>query len=137
MNKVILVGRLTKEPELRTTANGVSVASFTVAVNRRFKNAEGNYDADFINCIAWRNTADFIAKSFGKGQQIGLVGSIQTRNYEKDGKKVYVTEVAVDEVYFVGDRRKTEQSAPQMPEIPQMTTDGFVSMPNTDDELPF
>lgn len=136
MNKVILVGRLTKEPELRTAASGVSVASFTVAVNRRFKNAEGNYDADFINCIAWRNTADFIAKSFGKGKQIGIVGSIQTRNYEKDGKKVYVTEVAVDETYFCGDKPKAAEKPKNEPNYVPSAKDGFVSMGN-DDPLPF
>ena len=67
MNKAILVGRLTRDPELRTTANGVSVCSFSIAVNRRYKNAEGNYDADFINCVAWRQQAEFLAKYFTKG----------------------------------------------------------------------
>ena len=103
MNKAILVGRLTKAPELRTTQSGVSIASFTVAVNRRFNNQAGGYDADFINCIAWRNQAEFVCRYFDKGDMIGIVGSIQTRNYEnKEGQKVYVTEVAVEEVYFCG-----------------------------------
>ena len=101
MNKVQIVGRLTKDPELRTTANGVSVCSFTVAVNRRFKNPQGEYEADFINCVAWRNSAEILAKYFKKGNMVGIVGSIQTRNYEKDGSKVYITEVSVEEVHFV------------------------------------
>lgn len=135
MNKVILCARLTREPELRTTANGVSVTSFTVAVNRRFKNANGGYDADFPNCVAYRQTAEFIAKNFTKGQQIGLVGSIQTRNYDdKEGKKVYVTEVAVDEVHFVGKAEKKESSDVQV--VPQLQdNDGFAPAP--DGDLPF
>ena len=136
MNKSILVGRLTKEPELRTTANGVSVVSFTVAVNRRFKNAEGNYDADFINCVAYRTTAEFIGKNFIKGQQIGLVGSIQTRSYDKDGKKVYVTEVAIDEAYFVGGKEKGSEKPNTAPNYVPNVQDGFVPM-NNDDDLPF
>ena len=136
MNKAILVGRLTREPELRTTASGVSVASFTVAVNRRFKNADGNYDADFINCIAWRNTAEFVCKHFTKGKQIGLVGSIQTRDYEKDGKKVYVTEVAVDEAYFVGDNGNTAEKA-NLAQNTMPDNGGFAPAPATDDDLPF
>lgn len=137
MNKVFLVARMTREPELRTTANGVSVTSFSVAVNRRFKNADGGYDADFINCVAWRSTADFIAKNFGKGQQIGLVGSIQTRNYDdKDGKKVYVTEVAVDEAYFVGDKAKTAEKPNLPPNTVPEDINGFAPAPDGDD-LPF
>lgn len=113
MNKAILVGRLTRDPELKTTANGTNVCSFSVAVNRRYKNAEGNYDADFINCTAWRQTAEFVSKYFTKGRMIGVVGSIQTRNYDdKDGKKVYVTEVAADEVHFVESKGDNNNTAP-------------------------
>ena len=82
MNKAILVGRLTKDPELKTTASGVSVCSFTIAINRRFRNAEGNYDADFINCVAWRKQAENIAKYCVKGTQVAAEGRIQTRSYE-------------------------------------------------------
>ena len=147
MNKAILVGRLTRDPELRTTANGVSVCSFSIAVNRRFKNAEGGYDADFINCVAWRQQAEFMAKYFAKGRMVGVVGSIQTRHYDnKDGQKVYVTEVAVDEVHFV-DSRSSNDSAPVAdntfaPSKPAAETtfeanDGFMPMPAADDDLPF
>lgn len=146
MNKVILIGRLTKDPELRTTASGVSVCGFTIAVNRRFKNADGNYDADFISCVAWRQQADFLTKYFTKGRMVGLVGSIQTRTYEdKDGKKVYITEVAADEIHFVdskassGDSRQSapasQSSAPAMPSTDE--GDGFIPMPPGDDDLPF
>lgn len=145
MNKSILVGRLTKKPELQTTANGVSVCSFTAAVNRRFKNADGEYDADFINCVVWRNQAEFLCKYFDKGSQIGLVGSIQTRNYDdKDGKKVYITEVVADEIHFVGDKSKTEATPSAAPETtkgddifdnPVFANEGF--MPIGNDDNPF
>lgn len=132
MNKSILIGRMVRDAELRTTANGVSVCSFTVAVNRRFKNADGGYDADFINCVAWRQNADFVCKYFGKGSMIGIVGSIQTRNYDgNDGKKVYITEVAVEEVHFCGEKKKSEAPA-TMPEMPE----GF-DVAGGDDDLPF
>lgn len=105
MNKAILIGRLTKDPEHRTTPNGVSVATFTVAVNRRYKDEAGKYQADFINCIAWRSTADFVSKYFQKGYGIGIVGSIQTRSYEdKNGNRRYVTEIVAEEVEFAGSK---------------------------------
>ena len=101
MNKVILMGRLTKDVEMRQTPNGIAVARFAIAVNRRFKNANGEYDVDFINCIAWRKTGEFISRYFQKGSMIAVVGSIQTRSWDgNDGKKQYATEVIVDEVYF-------------------------------------
>lgn len=147
MNKAILVGRMTRDPELRTTANGVSVCSFSVAVNRRFKNADGNYDADFINCVAWRQQAEFLAKYFAKGSMVGVIGSIQTRNYDnKDGQKVYVTEVAVDEVHFVESKSSRDSApvvdntfAPAKPAIENTfeANDGFMPMPAADDDLPF
>ena len=141
MNKAILVGRLTKDPELKTTAGGVSVCSFTIAVNRRFRNAEGNYDADFINCVAWRQQAEFLSRFFSKGRMVGVCGSIQTRNYERDGQRVYVTEVVADEISFV-DSKAQGDSAPQSAPAPQANTnsfgadDGFFPAP-ADDDLPF
>ena len=105
MNKVILMGRLTKDIEMRQTPNGVSLARFSIAVTRRFKNSNGEYDADFINCIAWRKTGEFIARYFQKGSMIAVVGSIQTRSWDgNDGKKQYATEVIVDEAYFTGSK---------------------------------
>lgn len=114
MNKAILVGNLTKDPEMRTTPNGVSVTSFTVAVQRRYKDADGNYQADFINCVAWRSTAEFVAKYFTKGSRIGVVGTIQTRTYDdQNGNKRYVTEVVADEVEFA--ESKTQNQDMQKP----------------------
>lgn len=105
MNKVILIGRLTKDVEMRQTPNGVSLARFSIAVTRRFKNSNGEYDADFINCIAWRKTGEFIARYFQKGSMMAVVGSIQTRSWDgNDGKKQYATEVIVDEAYFTGSK---------------------------------
>ena len=95
MNKVELVGRLTKDPEVKLTSNQTQFCNFTVAVDRRFKDSNGQRQADFISCVAWRQTAAFIQKYFRKGSRIGLVGSIQTRNYEdQNGQKRYITEVA-------------------------------------------
>lgn len=130
MNKVLLLGRLTKAPELRATPSGVSVTSFTVAVNRRFKKDE----TDFINCIAWRNTAEFISKYFGKGSMIAIVGSIQTGSYEKDGQKHYTTDINVEEVYFAGSKPEASQNSEEQTEF--NIDDSFMPMPG-DDDLPF
>lgn len=96
-NKVIIGGRLTNDPELKTTPNGVSVTSFTIAVNRK----AGNDQADFFNVTAWRGTAEFISRYFKKASSICIVGSLQTRSYEKDGQKRFVTEIVADEAFFV------------------------------------
>lgn len=105
MNKAILVGNLTRDPEQRTTSSGIAVTSFTVAVNRRYKTQDGQQQTDFINCVAWRSTAEFVGKYFTKGMKIGVVGSIQTRTYEdRDGVRRYATEVVVDEAEFVGSK---------------------------------
>ncbi len=111
MNKIILVGRLTRDPELRTTTAGFTTANFTVAVNRNFKNKDGNYDADFLPCVAFRQTADFISKYFKKGNLICLDGRVQVRNYDaQDGTKRYVTEVVVENVEFVGGKNDNSSS---------------------------
>ena len=110
MNKVELVGRLTKDPEIRNTANGTQFCGFTLAVDRRFKDANGERSADFINCVAWKERAVFIQKYFHKGNRIGICGSIQTRTYDdNDGKKVFVTEVLVDEAEFVESASKPSE----------------------------
>ncbi|MGX7394007.1 single-stranded DNA-binding protein [Carnobacterium mobile] len=97
INRVVLVGRLTKELDLRYTGNGTAVGSFTMAVNRQFTNQKGEREADFINCVIWRKSAENMAKYTKKGSMVGLEGRIQTRSYDdKDGKRVYVTEVVVD-----------------------------------------
>lgn len=113
MNKAILMGRLTKDVEIRQTPNGVSVARFTLAVNRRFAK-EGQQQADFINCVAWRQTGEFIARYFQKGSMIAVVGSIQSRSWDgQDGKKQYATEVNVEEAYFTGSKSESGQQSPQ------------------------
>lgn len=102
MNKVILIGRLTKDPDLRYTPSNVAAANFTVAVNRPFTNQNGVREADFINVVVWRKQAENVKKYITKGSQVAVEGRIQTRNYDdKDGKKVYVTEVVADNVQFL------------------------------------
>ncbi len=116
MNKAIIIGNLVKDPELRTTQSNLSVCSFTVAVNRRFKNKEGGYDTDYINIVAWRQTAEFVAKYFSKGSKIALVGSIQTRSWEDEqGQRRYATEVVTDEVYFADSKRQADNQTEYMP----------------------
>lgn len=105
VNKVILLGRLTADPELSSTPQGVSVAKFTIAVDRNYTQG-GERKADFINCIAWRGTGEFISKYFTKGKAIAVVGEIQTRSWDApDGTKRYATEVIVNEVSFAGDKK--------------------------------
>lgn len=110
MNRVVLIGRLTKDPDLRFTPNGVAVCTFTLAVNRTFTNQQGEREADFINCIAWRKTAENTANYTKKGSLVGVDGRIQTRNYEgKDGRKVYVTEVVAETVQFLEPKKQEQQ----------------------------
>lgn len=104
MNKVLIMGRIGNDIELKYTSNNIAVTSFTVAVNRAYSK-DGNQQTDWINCIAWRQTAEFISRYFSKGKLILLEGSIQTRNYEdKNGVKRWVTEIVVDKVEFCGDK---------------------------------
>ena len=109
MNKVIIIGRFTRDPEIKYTTgeNATATARFSLAVNRRFKNKEGNYDADFINCVAFGKTAEFIERYFTKGMAIGITGRIQTGSYtNKEGQKVYTTDVVVEETEFVESKNK-------------------------------
>jgi single-strand DNA-binding protein len=131
MNKTILMGRLVRSPEGKTTANGIATCRFTMAVDRRYKKDGEERQADFINCVAWRGTAEFVCRYFQKGNRILLVGSIQTRSWEKDGEKHYATEVQVDEVEFV-DARKNDVE-PERQAEPETHTDD----PNDDCALPF
>lgn len=126
MNKVILMGRLVADPELKTTPSGLSVTTVRVAVNRRFGNADGTREADFFDVVCWRQTADFVAKYFTKGRMIGVVGSLQTRSWDdRNGGKRYATEIVADEAYFCGDgkgdgkgesRPAPRRGAPEMTE---------------------
>ncbi len=154
LNKVILAGHLTAQPELRQTPNGVSVTSFTIAINRRFsrsaegnnnQNAGANANVDFINCVAWRNQADFVTRYFKKGSAICVTGSIQTRSWtDQQGQKRYATEVLVDEANFVDSNGQggtgfvntdSYDSAPQFGSTPAAEAQ-FEDM-SGDDDLPF
>lgn len=126
MNNVSLIGRLTKDPDLKTTQSGLSVCRFTVAVDRPYSKEK---QTDFINCLAWRQTADFICKYFTKGQRIALIGSIQTGSYEKDGSKVYTTEVNVSNVEFCESKKQSGETV----NAAETTED----IPLVDDDLPF
>lgn len=141
MNKVELVGRLTRDPEIRYTQgeNASAIARFSVAVNRRFKNAEGNYEADFINCIAFGKNAEFIEKYFTKGMAIGLSGRIQTGSYtNKDGQKVYTTDVVVEETEFVESKSSNTTTNNASPTPETLAKDDFMNIPDdVDGELPF
>lgn len=107
INNVVLVGRLTKDPDLRYTQSGTAVANFTLAVNRTFTNQDGEREADFINCVIWRKAAENLANMVGKGAQIGVTGRIQTRNYEnKEGQRVFVVEVVAENFQMLESRNK-------------------------------
>lgn len=135
MNKVQLIGRLTKDPEVRYTNNNTAVANFTLAVNRRFKK-EGQSEADFIPVVAWDKTADFCSKYFNKGLQVAVVGRIQIRSWDdNDGKKHYATEVVAEEVYFADSNKKTENTSTGNTNNSNQNG-GFYPL-GEDDELPF
>ncbi len=150
LNKVVLAGRLTNDPELKQTQSGVSVISFSIAINRRYasKNSEqAEQQTDFINLVAWRQTAEFISKYFRKGSAICVTGSIQTRSWQDNqGQKRYATEVVVDEAMFVDSRN--ESNSAQASYVPdaynatpsyssnQSSAPNFEEL-NTDDDLPF
>lgn len=117
MNNVSLVGRLTKDVELKYTGSQTAVATGTLAVNRQFKSANGEKETDFINIVAWRKTAEILSNYASKGSQIGITGRIQTRNYEgNDGKRVYVTEVVAESINLLDSRSSNEQQPPQKQE---------------------
>ena len=109
INRVVLVGRLTRDPELRTTGSGISVATFTLAVDRQFTNSQGERGADFISCVIWRKSAEKFCNFTPKGSLVGIDGRIQTRSYDnKDGQRVYVTEVVVDNFALLESRKDRE-----------------------------
>lgn len=110
LNRIILIGRLTRDPELSYTPAGDAVAKFTLAVDRPFSNKDGEKEADFIPIVVWRKPAENCAKYIGKGSLVAVDGRIQVRSYEQDGKRRYVTEVVADSVRFLDNRKKQEQS---------------------------
>lgn len=114
INNVVLIGRLTRDPELRYTGNGTAVANFTIAADRPFTNADGEHDTDFISCVIWRKQAENLANMAHKGSLIGVVGRIQTRNYENNsGQRVYVTEVVADSFQMLESKRQSQQNNQQ------------------------
>jgi single-strand DNA-binding protein len=153
MNRVVLVGRLTKDPELKYTPNGVAVCNFTLAVNRPFKNANGDNEADFIPCQVWRKPAENTANFLSKGSLAGVDGRIQVRNFEgQDGKRVYMTEIVADSVQFLepkkdgnggGQQRQQQQQQSQQQNNQQSRVDNdpFANdgqpIDIADDDLPF
>lgn len=133
MNKVTLKGRLTNAPELKKTTSDISVCDFSVAVNRRFNKEQ----TDFINCQAWRQTAEFISKYFGKGQEILVNGELHIDKYEKDGETKFITRVVVDEVEFCGSKSDTKTEKPSAPAEPFEMPQGFEDASDVSDDLPF
>lgn len=137
INNVVLVGRIVRDPELRYTPQNTAVATFTLAVNRRFKNAQGEREADFINCVIWRQPAENLANWAKKGTLFGITGSIQVRNYEnKEGQRVYVTEVLADNFQMIeSNSNKTEKGKTKS----NQDKDPFAGSPMevSDDDLPF
>ncbi|MGR3741111.1 single-stranded DNA-binding protein [Companilactobacillus sp. DQM5] len=116
INRVVLVGRLTRDPDLRYTANGAAVASFTIAVNRQFTNQQGEREADFINCVIWRKAAENFANFTKKGSLVGIDGRLQSRSYEnQQGQRVYVTEVVVDNFSLLESKSATENRPSSAP----------------------
>lgn len=126
MNVFSGVGRLVADPELKHTQSDIPVCNFRIAINRRFKNQQtGEYDADFISCVAWRATGEFVSKYFKKGNPIGVVGSVQTRSWDADdGTKRYATEINVDQAHFVASKAETQQTERVEPfPLPDNTSD--------------
>jgi len=151
MNKVILIGRLTKDPELKTTTSGIATTTFTLAVDRNFVNQQsGQREADFLNCVVWRKQAENVSRYCSKGSQVAVEGRIQTRSYDaSDGTKRYVTEIVCDNVTFLGSKNSNNNNASfnndfsgasQDIETTDLSEDPYASMGDEvilDDALPF
>lgn len=136
MNKVVLIGRLTKDPDVRT-AGETTVARYNLAVDRRYKK-DGEQNADFIGCVAFGKNGEFVEKHLKKGSKIAVVGRIQTGSYEKDGQKIYTTDVVVEEHEFCEKKGDTDQSAPKQETQAQTDKNGFFSVDNGEEAgLPF
>ena len=131
MNKCILIGNLTKDPELTTTTNGVAVCRFAIAVSRRYSNSDGERETDFLNIVVWRSLGENCHKFLKKGSKVGVVGNIQSRSYDAaDGTKRYVTEIVAEEVEFLSTRNADERGSGDNQEVAKL-------QPIDDDGLPF
>ncbi len=142
MNKVILIGNLANDPEAFTTQSGISRSTFRIAVQRRFANAQGVREADFLTVVAWRQTADFCNRYLSKGRKVAVEGSIQTRSYDaQDGSKRYVTEIIADNIEALGSRedgaRAPHDNGPTPPPAPVNNAPADDGFGENDDELPF
>lgn len=142
MNKVILMGRLTRDPDVRYSNGGATVARFSLAVDRKFKREDEEQTADFINCVAFGKTAEFIERYFFKGTKMVLEGRIQTGSYEKEGQRVYTTDIVVEQVEFAESKASSENNGERVPtgrpSPSQVVGDGFMNIPDgIDEELPF
>jgi len=143
MNKAILIGNLANDPESRTTSSGIAQCTFRLAVQRRFANAQGVREADFLTIVCWRQTAELCARYLSKGRKVAVEGSIQTRSYDaQDGTKRYVTEIVADSVEFLGSRDEGSRGGYEAPAAPAPAprqaapvSGGFTEV--DDDELPF
>lgn len=140
MNKWIGTGRIVADPETRTTQSGIMNCTFRIAVQRKYANAQGVKESDFVTCVAWRSTAEYVAKSFHKGDKVLVEGAMQNRQYDaQDGSKRYVTEIIVDNVEFLasalGKRENNDQTDQTVQQAQETFGEGFVEV--TDDALPF
>lgn len=132
INNVVLVGRLTKKPELKFTTTGTKYTQFRVAVQKKFKNQNGEYESDFINCLMWSTVAENFIKLTNKGSLVGIEGRIQTRSYEKDGSKKYITEVVAENFSLLESKKVTESRNNAVQPIEESPFNGV-----SDDDLPF
>ena len=142
LNHIVIMGRLTRDPELRRTNSGTAVASFTLAVDRDFGPKDGGEkETDFIDCVAWKNTAEFVSKYFSKGRMAVVDGRLQVRKWnDKDGNKRSTAEVVADNVYFGDSKKEADTFAPQMPAAPQFPAypaSDFAVLTDDDAGLPF
>lgn len=139
LNHITMMGRLTREPELRRTGNGIAAVSFTLAVDRDFKGQDGERQTDFIDCVAWRSTAEFVDKYFGRGQMAVVSGQLRIRSWtDKDGNKRRSAEVVADNVYFCGSKRREDAPANDAPALNMASPPrDFQLLEGEDEGLPF
>ena len=146
LNNITIMGRLTKDPELRYTQSGTAVTSFTLAVERDYSGKDSEKQVDFIDCLAWRNTAEFVTKYFSKGRMVVAAGRLQTRTWEdKNGSKHKAVEIVAENVYFGDSKKESDgggyqsqyRAAPPASSAPSSGYDGFTELDGSDDELPF
>ena len=138
MNKAVIVGRLVRDPDVRALNDGKTVSKFTVAVDRRFKNKNGEKEADFIPVVVFGKPAEFVAEYVKKGNMVSVAGRITTGSYEKEGRKIYTTEITADEVNSIGSKKDNQQADTNIDTVVQLNNDpDFVLMDNSSDDPPF